>query len=319
MKTIKTNSPFVNTEFADSLYARSIVEYLYPSSPGYNRKYPLTRCILHSLIEYITAMEPKENHNFKRLLEILDEILCDLSNMDSTKEKGIPTLNYLFGLKSNSNVTYDSVQKALPTWAISAFELFYYYSKIESQRYTVSCLVYELLPYIDMTFAEMCRAIAKNEPVSNILLHQSKQAMYSGNRDLDIYLSTRLYSKILFPANYDIMKNCIFQLAVLDSIKSTSNPLLVGNVKMADIHNSLMDRFKKSCDNDMMGLIAPKMDCPELCIDYRAYLNHILEVADSLSDLIMSTAELTLFYEGTLEEAISSLHKGKKNDDIYFF
>lgn len=308
---------FAMSNFKDNVAhddTMNIVEFFYPTFPATKRRYPLTRCLLGALVESIKCYEPKEDHNFGTVIEYLNDILKDINNPEKTeKQDKLDVLNKLFypddytgrlEYRGKSRLWQDI---KLPEWAVDMFELFYYYDKLDSQQYTVACLLYDLIPYKNVSFEEIGIAIENNRSANELIDFQKKTAMWKGdNATMALFKIREVANKLFSPT--DVIRQSAFQLAafsVLEKQDSLDLDFPVKSVRKVAMHAYTSGRLY--CDD---GMDTPVHNTARL-------LMNIFESSASRQGILIHVVERLFDMDMPLKELLPSGQAG--SPDGFFF
>lgn len=286
----------------NQLTSMDIVELLYPTYPPTKKRFPLTRCLLVSVIESVTLLRPKNEHNFRTVIDILSDLLEDINDSTNTRSKKLRVLTTLFVANPNPNEDYSTyldwtqdLNINLPAYVYRAMELFYHYGKIESQQYTVAGLIYDLMPLMDVTFDEIRNAMKNRQTIKEIVAFQEKNAMYKDDRATMLIHKVRKISETLF-ASSEPTKSSIFQAAIFAVIDSRSQLDLDFSIEL--VKDRLMLAFR---------------DCQDLRTSkaiYKSNIGHVMnwycQIAESsnVSDMIVFVMERILMLQGNVSDLI---------------
>lgn len=308
---------FVMSNFKDNVAhddTMNIVEFFYPTFPSTKRRYPLTRCLLGALVENIKRYEDKEDHKFGTVISYLNDILQDMNNPTKTEKKDkLDVLNKLFSPDDyNGDLEYNGKIRLwqstkLPDWAIDMFELFYYYDKMESQQYTVACLLYDLIPYKNVSFDEIGIAIENNRPASELVDFQKKMAMWKGdNATMTLFKIREISNKLFSPT--DVIRQSAFQLAAFSVLEKQYSLDLAFPVKA--VRQAVMHAYTGGhlyCDD---GVDTPVHNTARL-------LMNIFESSASRQGILIHVAERLFDMGMTLKELLPAGQEG--SPDGFFF
>lgn len=280
-----------------------IVEFLYPSGSG--KRFPLTRCLLSSVIECLYVTHDKDEHNFKTVLDILYKLLCDINEPNNTREEKLQVLTKLFN--ADGKTKYEGAENVsdpsllLDEWAWMSFEMFYNYRKMDSIQYTVACLIYDLIPFINVTFDEMANAYKMRHALSSFLAVQIKNAAYRDDKIMcAIYKARKLADMYFTPS--DTGKKAILQIALFIASDETSGTYDL-NADIWRVKNILMGIFKCGAPAYVDRAIFTMNNIFSQILNY--YKEISLTTA-SLSDMTMMTLERILMVEGNILDLFPS-------------
>lgn len=294
----------------------NIVEFLYPTFPPSRRRYPLTRCLLGCLIENIKHYEPEENHNFKTVAYYLNDLLSDMNNTENktAKDKLVLLRKIFYTDDYGGDLEYRGISRVgqeinLPEWALDMFDLFYYYDKLESQQYAAAGLLYDLIPLMNVSFAEVTNSL--DSGLQAMLDFQKKAAMYKGDNVALLMHRMREVSGKLF-SYAEPIKQSVFQLAVLKAMDKHGE--LSFDFSMKHVLRALMDAYRY--------IAYPlyqynNIDCQ--LTDLARMLNNIAESASSQQNIIMNVAERIMLIDENVITLCNAAENSSRRSDEFFF
>lgn len=286
-----------------------IVNLLYPINPPSRRRYPLTRCLLGYLIEFIKVHKSEDEHNFKTVVNLLSNLLQDINN---------PKLNGEDKLRSLDSTYYDDYGNDLDEKFINMYKLFYHYDKMDSQQYTVAGLLYDLIPLVNVSFKEIESVIKNGKTTKDIIEHKKKAAMYEDNRPLLIFYKIREIAERLF-TQAEPLRQSVMQIALLQAMEKHGHLDLNFDIEQVQLY--LMNIYT---DNKVMN--APDIQCNNELTETIGWLFQIAESTASLKNTILNVSERIIMAKGNVEdlfgkstEFISMLDGYSKFKDEFFF
>ena len=291
-------------------YTLEMLKFLY--SPTFSRRYPLTRCLFMSVVEYVSRYKSENEQNFTTVVEILNQLLCDLSDDRKTKSERLKILLD----KYHSYISTDDNELFLnyPDWAIDAFHAFYYYNKIEAQQYTIACLLYDLIPLVHMSFEEMHNAIKNNRKLNEIIDFQKQQAIYRGYKDFDQMMKIRVISDKLFHQT-DIAKKSLFILATfLTEFTLTEHNLQCANMNFEIKRiRELLKQILKNNNIESDDFFEAKNELTTTMLYYK----NIAESAE-LNNVVSNVLERILFLNTNVNNMYSMMDNSSKDYEFFF-
>jgi hypothetical protein len=102
----------------------------------------------------------------------------------------------------------------MPDYAWRAFNLFYNYNKIEVQHQATKCLMYDLIPFADMTFVELYSDIMYGKKYQNVVDNQEKKALCDNETGIILVNKVKHIADKLFDAD-NFFQKAAFISAVL--------------------------------------------------------------------------------------------------------
>ena len=286
----------VNVETMD------MVNFLYPIYPPSRRRYPLTRCLLGYLIEFIKSEKKEEDHNFRTVIDIISNLLNDINDKSIEGKDKLDSLEKTF---------IDEDGCCLDERFRNMYELFYHYDKMDSQQYTVAGLLYDLIPLVNVTFKEVESAIKNRKSLNDIIEHKKKSAMYQDNKPLLIFYKIREISERLF-TQAEPIRQSIMQIALLQSMEKRGSLDLNFDVEQVRLY--LMRVY---LGNETM--IEPDIQCDNELTQTIGWLFQIAESASSLRNMILYVSERILMAEGNVEEIFGKHSEFVSTKDDFFF
>lgn len=278
-----------------------IVDFLYP--PNSKRRQPLNRCLLISMIEYVRLNREKDQHDFGTILEILSSIMEDLS-YGVNREQKLAGFREYFQIDPDRESLYklagmEPTKIDMPDYAWRAYNLFYNYSKIESQHYATACLMYDLIPFADMTFGGLYSAIMHGQKIQDVIAHQEKNAIYQDEHGVVLVNKVRRISDKLFSVS-EVSKKSVFIAAVLDVLDSK---IMNGgdfdlNFDIEEVKCRLMKVIGEHEWNCTINMYDRKF-----CNRFTWYAQ-ITDASEALSDVAATVAERILVEEGGVEDLL---------------
>lgn len=288
-----TMSPDKNYQFVES-YVEEFLNFLYPESQT-GRRSPLTRCLFIGLGQMISLFKEEEEQTFQLMIEYLDKMLLITQNKDISQSERVQLLlNQFYEIGDEFKTQIDL---EIEEYAIDAF---CYYDKVDAQRYTIACLMFDLLPLINMNFRALHIAIENHQTTDEIISFQSKQALYNQDNDYRRILYSYIIAKHLFNKN-DVTKKSMFIVAALmaEFFEVNYNGLTVAlDFHIDSVKDELRSIIKKG-----------KIECDELfAIDNRfvnllTYLKHISE-ASEITNIAVHVLERILFFDCKTSQAL---------------
>lgn len=270
-KLYEVNAPQSNDCVYINTYTEEFLDFLYPEGPT-NKRLPLTRCLFYGLVELISVFKEPQKQNFKTVIEILDRMLLVTHNQSITQDQRIEIfLKEFHQIPKSSKVEMDL---ELEEYAIDAF---CYYDKVDVQKFTIACLMFDLLPLINMSFEEMHIAIQNGQNFEDVKNFQTKKAMYENNQAFMRIMSARLVANILFNKN-DITQKSMFIVAyqIAEYFEATYNGLTNAlHFHVNEVKNELQTIIKSGfihCE-EMFAIDHP-------IVNFVKYYKHICESAE---------------------------------------
>ena len=285
-----------------------ITDFLYPNTV--RPRYPLTRCLLMSLIEYVRLNKDKKEHTFRAVINILSDVL-EYMNNGKTEDEKLSGFKKYFDPEGKNFYNSDGYQKCssiqMPNWVWRAYDLFYNYSKIDSQHYTVACLLYDLIPFADMRFIEFYSAIMHNQKIRDIVTHQEKNAIYQDDKCAILSNRVGKIADRLFSTS-EIVKKSIFRAAVLQIVDNrlVEENFFDLNFDIEELKTFLMRVIYESEWNAGIQTYNNQFG------DLIKWYTQIAYSSTALSDVTMSVVERILVEEGPINELIDDFTTNTK-------
>lgn len=281
----------------------NIVEFLYPTYPPSRRRYPLTRCLLGCLVENVKVYEPEEKHNFKTIIEILSDLLTDMNDESIDEEDKLRVLSKLFYTDDCADAEYNGIVRVgqdirMSELSTDMFQLFYGYNKFDSQKYTVAGLLYDLIPLVNVSFADVKTAIKNSKDINDLIEFRQKAAVFNDNKPMLLLYKCNQIAKRLFPQDVPIQRS-VFQIAVLKAVEKHGSLDL--HVDFSNIKRYLMHVY-----NGHTELSSDLMECGDgVLINVMSWLYQIATSSNSISNTILNVSERLLMAEGYIDEVFT--------------
>lgn len=278
--TISTDKEF-NSHSTNTM---KIVDFLYPQNQG--KRYPLTRCLLSCLIENTYVNLPVEKQNFRTIIDVLKELLDDMNGRPND------TSIIRLAILSDFMESIDTMDE----WVIMSYEMFFNYSKTESQKYTVACLLYDLIPLINVSFDKIVNAINNRYTLQAVIAYQAKGAVYDNDMPMRYIFQGRAMADKLFSQN-DTTKKAILQIPLFLAADDINESCEL-NYDLIHVKNIMMDMISmgamRYAEKDIFNTDTV------FSTVMQAYAA-IAQSSDSLRDMVIMTLERILMIEGNVQ------------------
>ena len=299
---------FVSHNLSSIVKTRDIVNFLYPTGRGSKRRFPLTKSLLTYLIEIVKLNEKEKDQTFEYVVDILVDVLEDLNDPDIKEERKLRVLEETFNNEGG---------KDFPEDIINMYEMFYFSDNLESKQFVVACLLYDLIPLMNVHFSEIESAIQNGHTVKHVLEYQRSTAVYKNDIPMLAFYKSKAIASDLFGED-DVMRSATLQFAMIFTMLSKGD--MVFDCK--DTKDFLMKWYK---DLDFINWGDAEINSED---DNRVYsiismLHSIFESSSVQQSNILNVLERFVFnYEILLAmfEMGGQVAKVRKEDsDAFFF